>query len=96
MAPNRSPRRFDGGASAEDEAPWGGRQVWTSFLEAFWGGLLTPVVILGGIYSGIFTPTEAAIVAAVYAIVLGFFVYRTLTIARLLERSLMRRVPRQW
>ena len=66
-----------------DEAPWG-QQVWTSFLEAFWG-LLTPVVILGGIYSGIFTPTEAAIVAAVYAIVLGFFVYRTLTIARLLE-----------
>ncbi len=71
------------GQVAEDEAPWG-RQVWTSFLEAFWG-LLTPVVILGGIYSGIFTPTEAAIVAAVYAIVLGFFVYRTLTIARLLE-----------
>ena len=71
------------GQVAEDEAPWG-QQVWTSFLEAFWG-LLTPVVILGGIYSGIFTPTEAAIVAAVYAIVLGFFVYRTLTIARLLE-----------
>jgi C4-dicarboxylate transporter DctM subunit len=68
---------------ARDEAPWA-QQVWTSFLEAFWG-LLTPVVILGGIYSGIFTPTEAAIVAAVYAIVLGFFVYRTLTIARLIE-----------
>lgn len=71
------------GQQARDEAPWA-QQVWTSFLEAFWG-LLTPVVILGGIYSGIFTPTEAAIVAAVYAIVLGFFVYRTLTIARLIE-----------
>ena len=71
------------GQEGMDEAPWG-QQVWTSFLEAFWG-LLTPVVILGGIYSGIFTPTEAAIVAAVYAIVLGFFVYRTLTIARLIE-----------
>ena len=68
---------------SDPDAAWG-YQVWRSFLDAFWG-LLTPVVILGGIYSGIFTPTEAAIVAAVYAMVLGFFVYRTLTIARLLE-----------
>jgi len=41
---------------------------------------LTPVIILGGIISGIFTPTEAAAVAAVYAFVLSFFVYRTLKI----------------
>lgn len=65
------------------EAPWG-VQVWKSFLDAFWG-LMTPVVILGGIYSGIFTPTEAAVVAAVYAMALGFFVYRTLTIEKLLR-----------
>ncbi|WP_428928826.1 TRAP transporter large permease [Marinibacterium sp. SX1] len=63
------------------DQPWA-TQVWLSFREAFWG-LLTPVVILGGIYVGIFTPTEAAIIAAVYAMVLGFFVYRTLTIASL-------------
>ena len=49
-----------------------------SFLDAFWG-LLTPVVILGGIYGGIFTPTEAAIVATVYAMFVGFVIYRTLT-----------------
>lgn len=41
---------------------------------------LTPVIILGGIISGIFTPTEAAAVAAVYAFVLSFFVYRTIKI----------------
>ncbi len=38
--------------------------------------LLTPVILLGGIYSGIFTPTEAAAVAAAYAIVLTVLVYR--------------------
>ncbi len=39
---------------------------------------LTPVIILGGIILGIFTPTEAAAVAAVYAFIISFFVYRTL------------------
>ncbi|MGY6709776.1 MAG: TRAP transporter large permease [Rhizobiaceae bacterium] len=59
-------------------------RLWRSFLSSFWG-LMTPVVILGGIYSGIFTPTEAAIVATVYALLVGAFVYRTLTIARLYD-----------
>lgn len=58
------------------------KRVWLSFKDAIWG-LLTPVVILGGIYSGIFTPTEAAIVAVVYALFVGFFIYRSLTIASL-------------
>jgi tripartite ATP-independent transporter DctM subunit len=40
--------------------------------------LLTPVIIIGGIYSGFFTPTEAAMIAVVYAIVLGFM-YREIT-----------------
>ncbi|ALM50911.1 TRAP transporter large permease [Halomonas huangheensis] len=53
-----------------------------AFKEAFWG-LLTPVVILGGIYGGLFTPTEAAIVATVYAMGVGFLVYRTLTLTSL-------------
>ena len=38
--------------------------------------LLTPLIIIGGIYAGIFTPTEAAAVAALYATLLGVFVYR--------------------
>jgi len=40
--------------------------------------LLTPVILLGGIYSGAFTPTEAAAVASMYALVLAFIVYRAL------------------
>lgn len=59
-----------------------GRRLWQSFLDSFWG-LMTPVVILGGIYSGAFTPTEAALVATVYALLVGGFIYRTLTIAGL-------------
>lgn len=43
------------------------------------GALLMPIVILGGIYGGIFTPTEAAVVAVVYGLVLNFFFYRELT-----------------
>ena len=42
-----------------------------------------PVVLLGGIYSGAFTPTEAAAVAALYALVLGMLVYRELGVGQL-------------
>lgn len=42
--------------------------------------LLLPVVILGGMKFGIFTPTEAAVVAAVYSFVVGLFVYRELKV----------------
>ncbi len=45
--------------------------------EAFWG-VMTPVVILGGIYGGVFTPTEAAAVAIFYGLFVGTFVYRTI------------------
>lgn len=44
--------------------------------------LMMPVIILGGIYGGVFTPTEAAAVALFMAILIGFFVYRDLTIDR--------------
>lgn len=43
-------------------------------------GLITPVVILGGIYSGLFTPSESAAVAGVWAMLIGFFAYRELTV----------------
>ncbi|MGE4276234.1 MAG: TRAP transporter large permease [Lawsonibacter sp.] len=51
------------------------RQVWISFKDAFWA-LLTPVIILGGIYSGMFTPTESAVVAVIYCVIVSVFVYR--------------------
>lgn len=49
-------------------------EVFKSAREAFWA-LLMPLIILGGIYGGIFTPTEAAVVSAVYGLVIGIFVY---------------------
>jgi C4-dicarboxylate transporter DctM subunit len=47
--------------------------------EGVWA-LLTPVILLGGIYSGFFTPTEAAAVGLLYALVIEMFVHRTFTL----------------
>ena len=44
-------------------------------------GLLLPVIIIGGIYTGVFTPTEAAAVGTIYALVITFFVYRSLSVS---------------
>ncbi len=61
-----------------------GAQRWKAFKGAFWG-LLMPVIILGGIYGGIFTPTEAAAVSAVYGLVIGVFVYRTIKMKQFIK-----------
>lgn len=55
------------------------REKRAAFADAVWG-LLTPVIILGGIYGGIFTPTEAAGVAVIYGLFVGIFVYREIKI----------------
>ena len=59
-----------------------GRASFREFLhelkDAIWA-LLVPVIILGGIYGGIFTPTESAVVAVVYTLIIGFVVYKELT-----------------
>jgi tripartite ATP-independent transporter DctM subunit len=47
--------------------------------------LMTPVIIIGGISTGLFTPTEAAVAAVAYSLVLGLAVYRTLTMRHLLR-----------
>ncbi len=47
--------------------------------------LMTPVIIIGGIVGGLFTPTEASVVAVLYSLALGLFVYRTLGLAKLGE-----------
>jgi tripartite ATP-independent transporter DctM subunit len=57
-------------------------EMWRKFRAAFWA-LMTPVVLLAGMLSGVFTPTEAAAVATLYALILGLFVYRSFSIARL-------------
>lgn len=53
---------------------------WNIFLDSFWA-LLTPIIILGGIYGGIVTPTEAADIAVIYALIVSIFIYRTFKIS---------------
>ncbi|MEW6622572.1 MAG: TRAP transporter large permease subunit [Bacillota bacterium] len=53
------------------------KEIAVSFKEAFWA-ILMPVIILGGIYGGVFTPTEAANIAVVYGLFVGFFIYKEL------------------
>lgn len=75
-----SRRRGYGG----DGAPFS----WGPFLKAAWDGkwsIGAPILILGGIYGGAFTPTEAAGVAVFYALFVGMFVYRELTLKKLIE-----------
>jgi C4-dicarboxylate transporter DctM subunit len=51
---------------------------WEGFKDAVWA-LLMPVLVVGGMLSGIFTPTEASVVAAIYAFLVGKFVYKKLS-----------------
>lgn len=59
-----------------------GAKIWATFKDAILA-LLMPVIILGGIYGGVFTPTEAAVVAVAYGFIIGFFVYRELSLSKL-------------
>ncbi|MEM7319386.1 MAG: TRAP transporter large permease [Pseudomonadota bacterium] len=54
----------------------------SAFGAAFFA-LMTPVLIVGGIVGGFFTPTEASVVAVIYSMILGLFVYRNLGIRKL-------------
>jgi tripartite ATP-independent transporter DctM subunit len=61
--------------------------LWYTFRRALLP-LLTPVLLIGGMTTGAFTPTEAAIAATFYAMILGLFVYRTLTWRGLIKVSM--------
>lgn len=52
-----------------------GKEKWDAFVKAL-PGLFIPVIILGGIYGGFFTPTEAAVIAVIYGLIVGMFVLR--------------------
>ncbi len=60
------------------------KQVAKALLDGLWA-LILPVFILVGLRSGKFTPTEAGVIAAVYALVIGLFVYKELKISMLME-----------
>ncbi|PJG83705.1 TRAP transporter large permease subunit, partial [Caviibacterium pharyngocola] len=55
-----------------------------AFKKAIWA-VFTPILIIGGIFSGLFTPTEAAVIAAAYSIIIGMFVYKELTVKMLFQ-----------
>jgi tripartite ATP-independent transporter DctM subunit len=60
------------------------REMLQAVKQGFWA-LMLPVIIIGGLRGGIFTPTEAAVVAAVYALFVGLCVYREIKIKDLYE-----------
>lgn len=59
-------------------------EVLSALRDSLWG-LMLLVIIMGGIYGGVFTPTEAAAVSAVYALVVAVFIYKDLTLKHLPE-----------
>ena len=66
----------------------GNRFEWRACLRIFWAGkwaLGAPILILGGIYGGAFTPTEAAAIAVFYSLFVGLFIYRELTVEKVIE-----------
>lgn len=58
------------------------RRLTKALADGIWA-LILPVVIIGGMKFGVFTPTEAAVVAVVYSLVVGLLVYRDLDLRRL-------------
>lgn len=64
-----------------------GKRLKESAMSAGWA-LIMPFVIIGGIRFGIFTPTEAGIVAVVYALFYGFVIERSLTLKSLRELTM--------
>ncbi|HEU4376883.1 MAG TPA: TRAP transporter large permease subunit, partial [Telluria sp.] len=55
-----------------------------ALIDSLWA-LMLPVIILGGLRTGLFTPTEAAVVAAVYSLVVSLFVYREVKFPQLVK-----------
>jgi tripartite ATP-independent transporter DctM subunit len=62
----------------------GVKPLWKAFKDSILA-LLMPVLIFGGILGGVCTPTEAAVIAVVYGLVISMFVYREITVSKLLE-----------
>jgi len=61
-----------------------GAEIGRRFVSALWG-LMTPVIILGGIFTGVFTPSEAAAIAVDYTLLVAWLVYRSLDFKKFYE-----------
>lgn len=64
------------GIKKQERASW--KEKWKALSEGKWA-LASPFIVLGGIYGGVFTPTEAAAVSCLYALIIGLFVERAMT-----------------
>lgn len=58
------------------------KEVGELFLDAVWA-LGTPLILIGGVFGGWFTPTESAVVAVLYSVIVGLFIYKELKISDL-------------
>ena len=58
------------------------KQIAHGFVDTFWAILMTFIIIFG-IVGGVFTPTEASIIAVIYALLIGAFIYRKLSLKNL-------------
>jgi len=63
------------------------KEIMKAFMDASWA-LFMPVIIVGGIFSGIFTATESAVIAVIYSLIVGLFVYKELKIKELPKKLL--------
>lgn len=68
----------------QNTTPFELRFFLVTLKDSIWA-LLMPVIILGGIYGGIFTPTEAAAVACIYGLIVGYFVYHGFKLRELVD-----------
>lgn len=73
-------------AGITDTGRFSFKEFWLATRHGVWA-LGAIVVIIGGIYSGVFSPTEAAGVASVYAIIVSYFIYREVTLAEIFETA---------
>lgn len=75
----------------KNKVPVKKRATFKEFLVAIKEGgwaLGVPIIIIGGIYGGIFTPTESAVVAAIYAIIISLFVYKEIGFKDLMKEAI--------
>lgn len=73
-------RKMD--VTPQPKASWSERRG--ALVDSLWA-LMLPVIIIGGLRGGFFTPTEAAVVAAVYSLLVSLFVYREVKLNQLLK-----------
>ena len=79
---------YVGFISKKRNYPMGVKFTFKEFLKYTWKAtpaLFTPIILLGGIYSGIVTPTEAGVLAALYATLVSIFAYRCMTVTSFMK-----------